>query len=269
MRFVILFPSLARLFAGIAFGAVLLLFWGCQTPSRTVAGEEGSAGSDALRVGVTANMPPFVFEEDGKLVGLEVDFAIALASELDRKVRFVRMDWEDLIPALRRNKIDIIMSGMNYNPERAAIVAFAEPYLRSGQMAMVLQKNVSKFPVPGFVFTTKGKVGAEEGTTGAYLVQSSFPKATAKTYSSARQGAQAVLKEEIELFVHDAPTAFWMAGLYQSRGLTVSPAVLSEDLMSWAVSRENLALLDAVNTVLEKWTSSGAIDAILGRWVQL
>ena len=251
--------------------AGLTLLTGCQTTTQSAAKDDAAsvAQENILRVGVTPNMPPFVFEREGKLVGLEIDFAIAMGNELGMKVRFVRLRWDNLIPALRRGKIDIIMSGMNYNPERAAIIAFANPYVRSGQMAMVLQKNASKYPSPGFIAAANIAVGAEKGTTGEFIVQSSLPKATLKTYSSAERGAQAVLDGRIELFIHDAPTVYWMAGLYQTRGLTAAPAVLSEDLMAWGVALGNTELLGKVNAVLARWNEDGAIDAVLSRWVRL
>jgi len=261
-----------RLLLGASFAlSVLAALTGCQTVGTTTEDSGGSseAPADVLRVGVTPNMPPFVFERNGKLVGLEVDFAIALASELGMKVRFVREKWENLIPSLRKDKIDIIMSGMNYNPERAAIIAFTNPYVRSGQMALVLQRNASKYPTPGFIAGAEISIGAESGTTGAFIIQSSYPKARLRTYPSAERGAEAVIDGRIELFVHDAPTVYWMAGLYQNQGLTVAPAVLSEDLMAWGVARENSELLSAVNAVLARWNSDGSIDAVLSRWIQL
>lgn len=254
----------------IAFSA--LFFTGCQTTSQstpTTAAPAEPADPSVLRVGVTANMPPFAFEQNGKITGLEIDFARALSDELGRNVRFVKMDWEDLIPSLRKGKIDIIMSGMNYNPERAAIIAFSNPYVKSGQKALVLQKNASKYPVAGFIINAPIKIGAEKATTGSYLVRSSFPKAELKTYSSAQKGAEAVIKGDIELFIHDAPTVYYMAGIYQNQGLTAALPVLSQDLMAWGINRDNIELLNAVNQILAKWSANGTTDAILNRWVRL
>jgi ABC-type amino acid transport substrate-binding protein len=158
---------------------------------------------------------------------------------------------------------------MNYNKERAAIIAFTNPYVRSGQKALVLQANGSKYPVAGLIANTSAKVGAEDGTTGAYLVKSRFPKATLKTYSSAQRGAKAVIKGDIELFIVDAPTAFWMAGIYQNKGLSVALPVLTEDFMVWGVNIQNGRLVDQVNSILAKWAQNGTTNAILQRWVRL
>tara|TARA_R100000027_G_scaffold59418_1_gene49740 strand:- start:7129 stop:7944 length:816 start_codon:yes stop_codon:yes gene_type:complete len=271
MLFSIHSSNFLRALTGAILALSLFAFSGCQTTSNapTTEPSEAAASPTVLRVGVSANMPPFVFEQGGKLVGLEVDFARALADELGRNVRFVKMSWEDLIPSLRKGKIDIVMSGMNYNPERAAIISFSNPYVKSGQKAMVLQKNASKYPVAGFIVNAKIKVGAEKATTGSYLVRSSFPKAELKTYSSAQRGAEAVINGEIELFIHDAPTVYWMSGLYQNQGLTAALPVLTQDLMAWGINRDNVELLDAVNQVLVNWSADGTTDAILNRWVRL
>jgi ABC-type amino acid transport substrate-binding protein len=240
------------------------LFSGCQTPANT---GDVAASPDVLRIGVAANMPPFVFEQNGELVGIEVDFGLFLANELGREPRFVRMKWGDLIPALQNNKIDIIMAGMNYTQERAAIILLSDPYVRSGQKALVMRQNASKYSFAGLIANTKMFVGAERGTTGEFLVESSFPNAKLRSYSSAEAGAKAVIDGRIELFIHDAPTVLWMAGTYQNKGLSAALPVLTEDFMVWGIGRQSPALLNAVNGILNKWNQDGTTDSILAGWI--
>ena len=49
-----------------------------------------------LRIGVTANYPPFLFKTYGKLLGAEVDLARLLGQALGTEVDFVEEGWEDL-----------------------------------------------------------------------------------------------------------------------------------------------------------------------------
>jgi len=224
---------------------------------------------EILRVGVTPNMPPFVFREDGQLVGIEIDFAFALANELGREARFIEMDWEDLIPALQKNRIDIIMSGMSYTPERATIVLFTEPYLRSGQKVLLRRQDAPDYTFPGLIVRTDKRVGVERGTTGQFLVEEFFQNARMRTFSSAREGARALVDGKIDLFVHDAPTVLWMAGIFQNQGLTAALPALSEDLLLWAVSRRTPALADAASASLRQWAADGTLNAILRRWILL
>ncbi|WP_378079958.1 substrate-binding periplasmic protein [Cerasicoccus arenae] len=231
--------------------------------------DEMAASANVLRVGTSANMPPFVFKQGGELVGLEIDLAKQLAKGMNRELRIVEMDFEDLIPALQNNRVDIIMAGMNYTQERAAIIAMTTPYMQSGQMALVLRKNASKYGLPGLIGNTRVKVGAEAGTTGEYLVQSSFPNAKLVTYSSAEAGAQAVADGDVELLIHDAPTIYWLAGTYQNRGVTPARPVLTLDQMVWGVNRDNQMFVNQINALVTTWASNGELNRIVRRWISL
>lgn len=241
------------------------LFAGCQTGPVAKVGKDPSP--DILRVGVAANMPPFVFKQNREIVGLEVDFARALGEELGREVRFVDMSWERLIPALQNNRIDIIMAGMNYTEERSAVILMTDPYLLSGQKALTLRRNVSKYPLPGLIANTRERVGAERGTTGEFLVEAYFPHAQLRTYSSPERGARAVASGEIELFIHDAPTIYWMGGVFQNDGVAVAQPVLTEDLMVWGINRSQPQLHRQVNRILAEWAEDGTTDEILSHWL--
>jgi len=240
---------------------------GMEPVSVASGGSTVPASSDSLRIGVAANMPPFVFKEGGQLVGLEVDLGKELAKDLGKTPQFFDLAFEDLIPALQQGRVDIVMAGLNYTPERAAIISMTTPYLRSGQMALVLRKNVTKFGLPGLIGNTTATVGAEKGTTGEFLVESSFPNAKLKTYRSAQAGAEAVANGEIEILIHDAPTIYWLAGTYQNIGVSPARPVLTEDLMVWGIARGNSALLDEVNAIITKWAQDGKLSQIASRWI--
>src|SRR5262245_39798064 len=98
-------------FAAIVLGLIVPLFFSFPT---------SSAPSEVtpLRVGITADFPPMVYKEAGKVTGVEVDFANALGAELNRPVKFVEVDWADQITALAEGRTDIIMSGMSITPAR-------------------------------------------------------------------------------------------------------------------------------------------------------
>jgi len=263
-------PNPRRLFlVHSAISLALLFVSGCKTTQPTAGTPEVAPSADILRVGITPNMPPFAFKEKGQLAGMEVDFALALAKELGREATFVEMKWEELIPALQANKIDIIMSGMSFTPERAAVVLFTEPYLRSGQKALVRRADAPDYTFPGLIARTDRRVGVEKGTTGEYLVEGAFKNAKMRTFSSAEEGTLALIDKKIDLFIHDAPTILWMAGQYQNQGVTAALPALSEDLNLWAVSRQKPALAQAANASLRTWASNGTLNAILRRWVQL
>ena len=86
----------------------------------------GPAGfsEPALRVGVSPDYPPVIFERDGEIVGIEADFAHRLGSDLHRPIEFVEIPFPDLLDALEAGEIDVVMSGLSSTPDRASRVLY-------------------------------------------------------------------------------------------------------------------------------------------------
>ena len=75
---------------------------------------------------------PYVFEDPrdpSHLVGFEVDVASALARELGlKRARFMEVQWSNLVPALERGDIDIVLNGLEDTPARRARLRLSRPY---------------------------------------------------------------------------------------------------------------------------------------------
>ncbi len=154
-------------------------FAGCAaTRQDTVGADAQTPGPPPLRVGVTTNSPPVIFEKDGEIMGLEADLARQLAAYLGRPLEFVKVEWTRQIPALNSGETDIIMSDMTITPERGLRVAFSDSYFKSGLMAMVRRNDFEKFrnflendPEDRDYFS----IGVVKGTTGEQFVRNNNP----------------------------------------------------------------------------------------------
>jgi ABC-type amino acid transport substrate-binding protein len=157
----------------------------------------------ALRVGVAPVSPPMIFKEGSKITGLEADFAQALGKYLSRPIKFVELPWEDLIDALVSDKIDIIMSSMTITRAREFRIAFSDPYMRIDQMALIRATDKNRYTL--FVDAAATRTfGVKKGTTGDALVQQEFPRAKRKYFKSDEEGATALRKGKIDLFIDDS-----------------------------------------------------------------
>ncbi len=219
-----------------------------------------------LRVGITPNLPPLAFKQNGKIVGIEADFAQRLGKQLGREVKFVQLEWEDQIPALLDGKTDIIMSGMTVTKTRQFRVDFCAPYLRSGQMALVRRENLNNYAI-GFPMSPPGVIGVEKGTTGEFLIQQEFSQSKRKAFSNGEQAVKALKKKQIGLFISDAPTIWWLASENEADGLVSVPIQLTDEQLAWAVNKSDVVLLDMTNKILEKWQQDGEANQIIKRWL--
>jgi ABC-type amino acid transport substrate-binding protein len=222
----------------------------------------------ALRVGIAPNYPPIAYKEQGRLTGLEVAFASELDTELGRRVELVELGWEDLIPALEAEKIDVIMSGMSITETRARRVRFVSPYVRVGQMAIIRKVDRLQLGSPTLLTMTDRRVGFVAGTTGAAYVQENLPKAKYVPLGSTDEALQALREGEIDAFVHDAVTA-WRVGQNEANDtLTSSFSPLTEEYLAWAVRRTDDALHRDLEAVLARWKRSGRLQALFDKWLK-
>ncbi len=261
-----MFLNRLRCLSGIALLSLALLAIASCRSVETRRGPELAPSQNQLRVGMTPTMPPLVFIENGEPAGAEVEFARALGREWGLEVQWVTLPWEDQIPALQQGKVDIVMSGMSITDERLGRVAFSQPYLKAGQMAMVRQEDESKYM--GFsVILSTGRVGVERGSTGEQLVRQSFHGARVKAFDAIEKAADALAAGKIDLLVHDAPTIWWLAARRKAQGLVPIQKLLTEEHLAWAVRSDNEKLLNKINQTMDRWNRDGTLESIVKRWM--
>jgi polar amino acid transport system substrate-binding protein len=91
---------------------------------------------DKLIVGTYSTSPPLAYVDDnGNLVGFEIDLAHQLAKDLlgdPNKVEFVVLQSDGRFPAALSGKIDLGLCSTTITGDRAVRIAFTRPYLDTG-----------------------------------------------------------------------------------------------------------------------------------------
>ncbi len=83
-----------------------------------------------LRVGYREDELPFSFRnEDGELVGHDIDLAHSLARDLGVRLELVPVDRSRMAEMLTDSSIDTVMSGVVVTSERATRLEFSSPYM--------------------------------------------------------------------------------------------------------------------------------------------
>lgn len=242
--------------------ALLLLAASCTTPGRA----PGTAS--ALRVGVTPDYPPLVFEQGGLTVGLEVDFAHLLAGELGLPLQLVELEWGALIPALLEGKIDLIMSGMSITQARQVRIAFSEPYYETGQMALIRQADRAALGSMEQLTTAPLRIGVIRETTADIFVQRYCPNAKRIVYAQPKDAVWdlAPQRKRIDAFLYDTPAIRWFASANEADLFPVETPLTREHL-AWGLRRNDEHLLNDVNRCLQKWKQDGQAERLIHRWI--
>jgi len=238
---------------------VLLSGFACATP--------GGPHGRTLRVGVAPSFPPVIFEQEGEIVGIEADLARGIGDRLGRRIVFERLSEGELLVALARGDIDVVMSGLSITPERAERVAFVAPYMEAGQLALIRSADLARFGRIQTIRRSGARVGYVDGTTGEQFVASELGRATSFGFDDVEAGLRSLRAGRIDFFVHDAPTVWRIAGDPQQRDLHGLYQRLTQEELAWAVRRDDVELKAALDAALEQWKREGGIEAIIDHWI--
>ncbi|MFO0689741.1 MAG: transporter substrate-binding domain-containing protein [Myxococcota bacterium] len=237
-----------------------------------VAGVSGCISGKAprghpLRVGVAPSFAPVVFEQDGEIAGIEADLARALGERLGRRVVFERLAESQLVGALDRGDVDVVMSGWSTTPERTSRVLFATPYMQSGQLALIRAADLARF---GRIHTLRrpgARVGFQTGSTGERFVATELTRATSFGFDDVEAGLRSLRAGRIDYFIHDAPTIWRIAGDPAQRDLHGLYQLLTDESLAWAVRRGDGALKAELDSAVAEWKQDGRIEAVIDRWI--
>ncbi len=204
-----------------------------------------------LRVGITANAPPLIFKNEKRFGGLEVDLAKKLGHYVGKKVQFVDMDWDKLIPALEADKIDIIMSAMSITQARQYRINFSNPYLRSGQILLVRLQEKARFATGIYsLMNSNYVIGTIKDTTGDLFISRTINGATVSYFTEPADAVQALIDNKIDAFVYDAPMICHYAAINETNKLSPILTLATEEYLAWGIRKDNVELLDQSNAFL-------------------
>jgi ABC-type amino acid transport substrate-binding protein len=243
------------------FICLIIIVTGCVTKNNNHINAQ-----EKLRIGVTPNYPPLIFETQNKIVGLEADFAGELSEHLDKHLVFVKLKWNELVPALLENKIDIIMSGMTVTKIRKIKINYTKPYMKTGQMALMKRTKAQKYQSVKSITNSSARIGVQKNTTGEIFVETYCPNAEKTCLENPKDCLYYFRGNRIDLFIYDAPGIMWLAADNEAE-LTTSDFLLTHEQLAWGIRKQNTELLQEINTIIEKWEQTGKLNSIIGKWI--
>lgn len=222
-----------------------------------------------LRVAVDTTYPPMEFEtNDGKVTGLDVDLARAIAKELKVEAEFVVMPWDGILAGLQSNRYDIIMSSMNITPERSQQVNFV-PYLSMGQV-FVVKKNAAPVKTEADL---KGRTVAVQADTTSYNALEEFKKKgiaikEIKAFKGATETFSALKSNQADSVITDEAVGLYYSGL-DAKTFTVSGTAMKPEPIGIAVRKTDAKLLKALTDAVATIKKRGDYARIYKQWLKV
>ena len=216
-----------------------------------------------LRVGLDASFPPFeMINGNDEIVGLDVDIARAIAADLGVEAEFVNIGFDGLYDALLARRVDIVLSGLPYDPRWTEDVAYTQNYFNAGQMLVTRVDENSINTMEDLTgHTVAIEWGSQADMEGRRLARE-IDGITLLRQESAEAALDVLLNGETDAAIVDAVSG---ASAFP-RGLKIITYV-SDDWYVGAVHIESQALLEAVNQSFTQLGKSGEMAQMQAEWL--
>ena len=216
------------------------------TVAPPVIGEEGT-----LRVGVNTENPPLAGMGSGKIIGIDVDIASAIADELGLKVSIVDVG-SDPASFIAEGKVDVVLGIDAANAESDYWVSSS--YLPTGIALFALS------PDAGVPTADSGATfAAQVSSKSAWAVSNEFGQDSLTSTNSLSDAFAALQAGTVQYVAADA-----IIGLYAAHGqgldVSVVAMLMKPSGYCMAASAENLDLQQAAGDVLTNLVSNGTIE---------
>lgn len=257
---------------GAAAGAAVLAGCGGNSGAGAAAStDSANAASYALvqdgKIIVASDLanPPFDYMDGTTAVGFEVDLMDAVAAKMGLTCEYLpAMKFDSIIPLIKQGgKADLGVANITITDERKQEINFSDPYIDSN-LGVVTKADSTETTKEALNVSGK-KIAAQAGTTGEAWAQENLSNATVVSLDDPVQALMGVQTGHYDAACADLPVVKYLCTTSYT-DLSVAIEVPTGDQYGMAVSKDNQALLDAVNEALQAVIDSGKRDEIETKW---
>ncbi len=216
----------------------------------------------------------YVTDEKGKLCGLDVEIAIALADGLGVKLRLDRSqtDFSKVVRLVFDRQADLAISKLSISPNRATRLRFSTPYVNMRRALLVnrvlLAQQTKNRRAVEAIKNLEGKIGVIQNTTYLEFAKKLFPKATPVEFPSWTGAIEAVASGNILAAYRDEMEVKKIVLSQPNTALKVQTVALTDtkDSIAAILPWDSEQLLTFVNVVLDTKNFNYTVDDLIEKY---
>jgi polar amino acid transport system substrate-binding protein len=224
-----------------------------------------------IRFLTDSDFPPFNFyDEEGVLVGFNVDLARAICLELNTSCDIKARPWNELFPDLKRGEADAVIASHKVTADALKQVAFTERYFHTPGR-FVGRKNSPKVDM-----TPSGldgmRIAVARGSAHEAFLKAFFRDSPLTVYENADLARQALADGKVDfLFGDGISLAFWLNGTLsrqccEMRGGPFLEPKYFGDGIAIAVPKNDPDIRHLLNKGLDRVRASGRFQELVQRY---
>ena len=228
-----------------------------------------------LSVGWNLWYPYQFYNKQNKLVGLDIDIAVAVAKEAGYRLTFTELPWKRHLQFVRTGIVDIAM-GTSPNDKRKLYARFTKPY-RFEQVALFVRKgtkHLMPFTHLADIIGSPFMIGAEDG----YYYGEEFESLSKLDAFTAHIGQSLNLEHNMSLLMNekiDGVFADDIAMLAFAKKYKLLNDIerhsikIHRSQIHFMVSKKtDIKVVERFSLAIDKLKANGTIDRLINQWTK-
>ena len=238
-----------------------------ETTAAESKAEVKTVTAGKLIMATNATVPPYEYHDGDKIIGIDAEIAKAVADKLGLELVIEDVAFDSIIAGVQAGKYDIGCAGMTVTEDRLKSVNFSTSYATGIQSIIV--KEGSEIKTIDDLVKGKYKVGVQSGTTGDIYMSDAENGGVGEDridrYNNGNDAVVALLAGKIDaICIDNEPAKAYVAA---NKGLSILETPFTEEKYAIAISKDNEALLTAINKALDELTKDGTIAKIVEKYI--
>ena len=227
----------------------------------TESAEFTTVTEGVLTMATNAYFPPYEYYEGDEIVGIDAEIAAAIAQKLGLELQIEDMEFDSIITAVQMGKADMGLAGMTVTEERLQNINFTNSYAQGVQVVIVPEDS----EIASIDDLTGKKIGVQLATTGDIYAKDDFGEDNVEEFNKGNDAVNALVSGKIDAVIIDnEPAKSYVAA---NEGLKILDTEYVTEDYAACISKDNEALLNAVDAALEELTADGTIQSILDKYI--
>ncbi|KTC77849.1 ABC transporter substrate-binding protein [Legionella brunensis] len=208
---------------------------------------------------ISAEYPPFEYQEHGKVKGFDIDLATLIANHLGKKAVFDNMQFSTILPALTSEQVDAAISTITITPDRQENFDFTSPYYFE-TMATVFKKG-SPVTTPDAL---KGKkIACQLGSTMEIWLKKNVPDAAITAMDNNNQAIEALKAGHVDVVLMDGP----QGAIFSQKNPILTYAIIAQSEDGYGIAFKKHSQLTAqINRALNTLKANGQLEKLKHKW---
>lgn len=235
--------------------------------------EEPAASSaldkDTLILGFDDTFAPMGFkDENGDIVGFDIDLANAICEEMGKEIEFQSIDWSMKEAELNNGNIDFIWNGYSITDERKEQVAFGTPYLKNRQIVVTMaDSDINTLAdLAGKSVGAQTQSSAEDAINAKPEIRDTFTDGKAITYESNNDVLMDLEAGRLDAVVADEILVRYYISKKGADKYKILDEDFGEEEYGVGMRKDDTALVDAFNTAYAALKEEGKLAEISNKW---